>query len=144
MNSKTWDDRFLTLAKQIATWSKDPTTQVGCVIVKKKRIIATGFNGFPVGIPDSPELLCDKHHKRPRMVHAEMNALHFATKSVKNSSIYVTHHPCAACTASLLQHRPERIVIPAGPEFNLSEDWKLSVAISKDMLEKAGVKLDVI
>ena len=51
-----WDERFLELAKQIASWSKDPSTQVGCVVVGPDREIrSTGFNGLPRGIEDSEE-----------------------------------------------------------------------------------------
>ncbi len=46
-----WADRFMSLAEHVATWSKDPSTQVGCVIVdKQNRVVSLGFNGFPRGI----------------------------------------------------------------------------------------------
>ena len=43
----TWDKRFLAVAKEISTWSKDPSKKIGAIIVKDKRILATGYNGFP-------------------------------------------------------------------------------------------------
>jgi dCMP deaminase len=56
-----WDERYLSLAKEIATWSKDPSTQVGAVIVgSKKEVLSQGFNGFPRNINDSDERYNDR------------------------------------------------------------------------------------
>ena len=44
-----WDERFSRIAYEVATWSKDPGTKVGAVLVLDRRIIATGYNGFPHG-----------------------------------------------------------------------------------------------
>ena len=61
-----WDRRFLELAKQISTWSKDPSTQVGCVVVGPDREIrSTGFNGLPRGIDDTDERLNNREKKYP-------------------------------------------------------------------------------
>ena len=63
MGSK-WDLRFLELANHISSWSKDPSTKVGCIIVGADREIrSTGFNGFPRGIDDSEERLTDREEK---------------------------------------------------------------------------------
>ena len=60
MGSK-WDVRFLELANHISSWSKDPSTKVGCVVVGADREIrSTGFNGFPRGIEDSEDRLADR------------------------------------------------------------------------------------
>ena len=56
-----WDKRFLNLATEVASWSKDPSTQAGAVIVgPDKRIISVGFNGFPMGMPDTSALYEDR------------------------------------------------------------------------------------
>ena len=47
-----WDERFVRIAFEVATWSKDPGTKVGAVLVADRRIIASGYNGFPQGIED--------------------------------------------------------------------------------------------
>ena len=52
-----WDVRFLKLAHEVASWSKDPSTKVGCVLVKGKKVISVGYNGLPMGIEDSIERL---------------------------------------------------------------------------------------
>ena len=47
-----WDKRFLEMAKLVASWSKDPSTQVGAVAVRNRTVIAQGYNGFPRGVDD--------------------------------------------------------------------------------------------
>jgi dCMP deaminase len=137
-----WDLRFLDLTEHISHWSKDPTTQVGCVIADKDHVvIGMGFNGFPQGSPDKREVLADRSKKRLRTIHAEMNALHFATRSVEGATIYVTHHPCAACTANLLQHKPKEIVIPKTPVKALNADWEESLNEAKLMLEEHQIEV---
>jgi dCMP deaminase len=70
--STKWDLRFLELARHIAGWSKDPSTQVGCVVVGQDREIrSTGFNGFPRGIEDNEERLKDREQKYPLICHAK-------------------------------------------------------------------------
>ena len=52
MQENKWDQRFIRVAREVSSWSKDPSKQIGAVIVKDKRILATGYNGFPKGIDD--------------------------------------------------------------------------------------------
>ena len=62
------------LAREISTWSKDPSSKIAAVIVNdERRILSTGYNGFPRGIADTEERLNDREQKYPRIVHAEMN-----------------------------------------------------------------------
>ena len=80
--SNKWDKRFLDLAKHIATWSKDPSTQVGCVVVGPDREIrSTGFNGLPRGIEDTDERLNNREIKYPMICHAEENAIMHAART---------------------------------------------------------------
>jgi deoxycytidylate deaminase len=70
MLSEKWDKRFLELAAHIASWSKDTSTKTGAVIVRpNKSIVGTGFNGFPQGADDSPELYADRTYKYDHVVH---------------------------------------------------------------------------
>jgi len=74
-----WHKRFLEMAKLISTWSKDPSTQCGAVIIDaKKRVISMGFNGFPSGTSDDPDLYQNREKKYKRVIHAEKNAILFA------------------------------------------------------------------
>jgi dCMP deaminase len=70
-----WDERFVRIAQEVASWSKDPGTKVGAVLVNDKRILATGYNGFPSGISDSLERYMEREVKLAYTVHAEVNAL---------------------------------------------------------------------
>src|SRR5580704_14787149 len=75
--SENWADRFLRLAEEVATWSKDPKGGVGAVLVdQRKRVIGLGFNGFPDRIPDDPALLNDQEAKLPRMIQAGVVAVY--------------------------------------------------------------------
>ena len=88
-----WDQRYLALAKEVSTWSKDPSTQVGAVTVgSKKEVLSQGFNGFPRGINDSDERYNNRDIKYKLVVHAEMNASYNATysgTSLDGATLYV-------------------------------------------------------
>jgi dCMP deaminase len=137
-----WDDRFMRLAREISTWSKDPSAQIGAVIVDdERRILATGYNGFPRGIADTEERLNNKEEKYPRVIHAEMNAILAALYngvSVKGATLYVWGLPvCADCTKSVIQAGIRRIVMTY-PEY-ASEKWqKQWNELSKPMIEEVG------
>ena len=109
-----WDRRFLELAHVISTWSKDPSTQVGCVIVRPNRtIVSLGFNGFPRGVEDTLERLGDKLFKHECVVHAEENALLTARESVFGYTLYCSPvMPCSRCAAKIIQAGIKRVVSP--------------------------------
>ena len=71
-----WDERFLALAHHISLWSKDPSTQVGCVIVDplNRRVISTGFNGLPVGVEDTAERLENREIKYEMIIQKNVNS----------------------------------------------------------------------
>jgi dCMP deaminase len=138
-----WDARFLRLALHIAQWSKDPSTQVGCVVVGPDREIrSTGFNGFPRGISDSLERLNDREQKYPLVCHAEENAIMHAARigvSLKGCTAFVTWPPCTRCARSLIQAGILEIAYPAGLE--IPERWREDFAISTQMLGEAGLRV---
>jgi dCMP deaminase len=140
-----WDLRFMRLAKEIASWSKDPSSQIGAVIVNDdRRILATGYNGFPRGIADTEERLNNKEEKYPRIVHGEMNALLGALYngvSVKDATLYVYGLPvCADCTKSVIQSGIKRVVINMSALDNVkwTEQWN---KLSRPMLDEADVSV---
>ena len=137
-----WDDRFMRLAREISTWSKDPSSQIGAVIVDdERRILSTGYNGFPRGIADTEERLNNKEEKYPRVVHAEMNALLSALYtgvSVKGATLYVWGLPvCADCTKSVSQAGIRRVVITY-PEYAPEKWQKQWNELSRPMIEEVG------
>ena len=142
INSK-WDHRFMRIAREISTWSKDPSSKIGAVIVNdERRILATGYNGFPRGIEDSEERLNDREQKYPRIVHGEMNALMnalYSGVSVKDATIYVWGLPiCSECTKSVIQSGIKRVVITY-PELS-PEKWQTQwKELSWPMYSEAGV-----
>ena len=111
-----WDKRFLQLAKHISEWSKDPSTQVGCVVVGPDRELrSTGFNGLPRGIEDNEQRLNNREIKYPLICHAEENAIMHAARigmSLKDCTAYVTWPPCTRCARSLNQAGISTIVYP--------------------------------
>jgi dCMP deaminase len=141
-----WDGRFLRLALHIAQWSKDPSTQVGCVVVGPDREIrSTGFNGFPRGIEDDAIRLRDRAKKYPLVCHAEENAIMHAARigvALKGCTAYVTWPPCTRCARSLIQAGIDEIAYPAGLE--IPERWLEDFEISKEMLEEAKVRVRTI
>ena len=142
MGSK-WDVRFLELANHISSWSKDPSTKVGCIIVGADREIrSTGFNGFPRGIDDSEERLTDREEKYPLICHAEENAIMHAARvgvSLKDCTAYVTWPPCTRCARSLIQAGIVEVVY-AGTS-NIPERWLEDFTRSTNMMKEAGIKL---
>ena len=140
MTSK-WDLRFIGLAQHISTWSKDPSTKVGCVVVGEDREIrSTGFNGFPRGINDDEERVMDREKKYPLICHAEENAIMHAARigvSLKDSTAYVTWPPCSRCARSLIQAGIREIVYPETGK--IPERWIEDFTISDSMLNEAGV-----
>ena len=141
--SEKWDKRFLDLATHISTWSKDPSTKVGCVVVGEDREIrSTGFNGFPRGIEDDEERLADREQKYPLICHAEENAIMHAARtgiSLKGNTAYVTWPPCSRCTRSLIQAGVSEVVYPA--DINIPDRWQDDFATASAMMEEAGVKV---
>ncbi len=109
-----WDARFLAPALHIADWSKHRTTKVGCVVVDDdRRIRVTGYNGFPRGVTDLPERLADRPTKLLLSVHAEASAVATAARSgvsLAGCTAYITHPPCAASAASLVQAGIQHVV----------------------------------
>jgi len=87
-----WHLRFLDLAKHISNWSKDPSTKVGAVIFDSdKRIISVGYNGFPKNISDDPEKYLNREIKYQMVVHAEINAILFAQRNLKDFLLQLGH-----------------------------------------------------
>ncbi|MEC7706419.1 MAG: dCMP deaminase family protein [Candidatus Thermoplasmatota archaeon] len=141
--SEKWDKRFLDLAAHISTWSKDPSTKVGCVVVGEDREIrSTGFNGFPRGIEDDEERLSDRNQKYPLICHAEENAIMHAARtgvSLKGNTAYVTWPPCSRCTRSLIQAGVSEVVYP--DEIDIPERWQEDFSTASSMMEEAGIKV---
>ena len=135
-----WDKRFLQIAAEVASWSKDPGTTVGAVLVSDKRIIATGYNGFPQGINDRLSRYGDRALKLAYTVHAEVNAILNAAKNgakTNGSTLYVTFPPCVSCSTSVIQAGITRVVCP--DLSTAPSRWLDSFTMGNRLLIEAGV-----
>jgi len=143
--SNKWDKRFLEMAKLVASWSKDPSTQVGSVAVRNRTVIAQGYNGFPRGVDDHELYYLNRAIKYKRIVHAEMNAIFNAAEngvSLRDATIYTVGLPvCHDCAKGLIQVGIKRVVTP---KINTPDHWKASIALTEEMFREADIKWDQI
>lgn len=108
----SWDQYFLGLAYAVSRRSECLDKQVGCVIVDKfKRIIGTGYNGFPAGAKNPCEHSCIKEQGKPcGMVHAELNAMLYTDMS-RADAIYLTLPPCSECLKHIMNTPVNTVVL---------------------------------
>lgn len=136
------DRRNLEIAKQVSTYSKDPSTKVGAVIVDSlNRIVSTGYNGFPRGIADTPERLNNREEKLRLIIHAEHNAiLHSPLRDLTGCTLYTYPFlPCAKCALIIIQSGIKQVVtiIPtAEQQFR----WSSSFDETMDLFHEAKVE----
>ena len=137
----SWDEYFMGLAHLSAKRSKDPSTQVGAVIVSDEhRVVSIGYNGFPNGCSDDEfpwdregDFSCTKY---PYVVHAELNAILNSKHDLRGCSIYVSLFPCNECAKAIIQSGIRRIVY----EYDKYANTDSTIA-SKRMLKAAGIEL---
>lgn len=148
--SLRWDHHFLSLALAHARMSKDPSTQVGAVIVGPSReILSAGFNGFPCGIADTPERLAHRDTKLSLVVHAEMNAILLAARvgtRLLGSTLYLAATddsgavwggpPCVRCTVELIQAGIAEVV--SFPE-KAKTKWHADLSLARALLSEADL-----
>ncbi|MCK4437207.1 cytidine/deoxycytidylate deaminase family protein [bacterium] len=141
-----WDDYFLGVAELISKRSTCLRRRVGAVIVKERRILSTGYNGAPAGLPHCDEVGCirmekkipaGERHELCRGLHAEQNAIIQAALygvSIKEAIIYATHHPCSVCAKMIINAGLRRVVIAKGYPDKMASK----------MLKEAGISVDKI
>ena len=133
-----WDHRFLEMGKLISTWSKDPSTQVGAVIVDpSRRVVSLGYNGFPVGVSDDFRL-DNRKTKYKMVVHAESNALLFASSNIEGCTIYTyPFMPCARCAGMIIQAGINKVI---SYKTNTVR-WAQEFETARGMFAESGVVL---
>ena len=147
--SYIWDTRFLNLAKEYSTWSKDPSSQIGAVAIEpsSRRVLSGGYNGFPRGIDDTEERLNNRELKHSFVVHAEQNLIYNATRSgisLERSYLYVWGLPvCSECAKGIIQVGVSRVYITQS-SIDKSERWKQSWDKTKAMFLESGVDFIVV
>jgi dCMP deaminase len=134
-----WDRKFIDMAVMVSSWSKDPSTKVGCVIADSDHAqLSEGFNGFPRGIADD-DRLNQREVKYRLIVHAEANAIAAAARNghgLKGATAYVTFCPCPQCAALLIQAGIVRVVTIEGAT---PPHWKAECDIAQAMFREASV-----
>ena len=133
-----WDYRFLEMGKLVSTWSKDPSTQVGAVIVDSSRkVVSLGYNGFPIGVSDDFRL-DNRKTKYKMVVHAECNALLCASTDLTNCAMYTyPFMPCPKCAGMIIQSGIRRIVSYKTNTIRWAQDFE----ISRNMFNETDVSL---
>ena len=135
----TWDEYFLSFAALASSRSHDSETQVGCVIVGDKKILAVGYNGFCSGVNEE-SLPTTRPDKYPYMVHAEENAISNMVINTSSEKIaYLTHTPCYRCAKLLWQNGIRDWRIPLSE--NRVHGFAKEDAIVHDHLTGNGLKI---
>jgi dCMP deaminase len=139
----SWETYFMDIALLVASRSTCLRRSVGAVIVKDKRILATGYNGAPSGLAHCLDIGClreqlnvasGQRHELCRGIHAEQNAIIQAAChgfSIKNAILYCTNLPCVICTKMIINAGICRIFYQEG----YADELSLS------MLREAGVEV---
>lgn len=141
----SWDEYFLKIAKLVSERSTCLRRSVGAILVKDKKILATGYNGAPTGIPHCDKTGClreklhvpsGERHELCRGLHSEHNALLQAALhgvSVKDAVLYATTQPCIICAKMLINAGIKEIVVMG----------KYPDKMAAEFLKKAGIKIKV-
>lgn len=141
-----WDQYFTMMAYLASTRSTCLRRQVGAVIVKDKRLLATGYNGAPKGLPHCLEIGClreelqvpaGEKHELCRATHAEQNAIAQAASfgvSVEGATLYTTCQPCSLCAKLLINSGITAIKNCGGYPDQMAQE----------MLSQAGIRVEKI
>lgn len=146
MGLDKWDQRFLKLAEEVASWSKDPSRKIGAVAIGAKgQVLAQGYNGFPRGIDDSEERYNDRERKYELVVHAEMNVIYNATYSgvsLDGATLYVTGLPvCSECAKGIVQVGIKRVIMR---DMEIPDSWQESWRKTQEMFDETGIQFKFV
>lgn len=129
------------ISRLVSTWSKDPKTKVGAVIVKDRHILSTGFNGFPVGLDDSLDLYSDRNYKLSHVIHAELNAiLNRGSNDIQEAKMYCTYAPCLACAMSIVQAGISQVIFPS----LVDSSWRGQQEDAIREMQKVGIECKIL
>ena len=138
-----WDEYFMDIVELVKTRSTCLRRQVGAVIVKNKRILATGYNGVPTGIEHCEKVGClrqkynvpsGQRHELCRAVHAEQNAIvqaAMAGTSIQGATIYINAQPCSLCAKMIINAGINKIIFKG----------EYPDELAMKMLKEAGVRV---
>ncbi|MCS7181257.1 MAG: cytidine/deoxycytidylate deaminase family protein [bacterium] len=146
-----WDTYFMEIAQLVSKRSTCIRRKVGAVLVKEKRILATGYNGAPTGLSHCKDIGCirekmkipsGERHELCRGLHAEQNAIlqsAYHGVSIKGSKLYITCHPCSVCAKMIINAGIEEVIIKEGyPDQmaeNILKEGKIKVKYLKENIK---------
>jgi dCMP deaminase len=143
-----WDKRFMEMTRLVGSWSScfQAGRHVGAIIVRDKRVVATGYNGAPSGVKNCMErgeclrrkldIPSGTRQEICYAVHAEQNAIVQAAKygiAIAGATLYCTHQPCVICAKMIINSGISRIVYEEGypDEFSLNLFKEAGIVIEK-------------
>jgi dCMP deaminase len=137
-----WSRRYLDVAKEVATWSKDPSKKIGAIAVGDKgQILSQGYNGFPRGVKDTDNRYNVREEKYKYVVHGEMNCIYNACNSgvsLNGATLYVTGLPvCSECAKGIIQVGISKVIMEYPKD--IPDNWKESMILTQQMFLEAGV-----
>jgi dCMP deaminase len=137
-----WNERYIKLAQEVSTWSKDPSRKIGAIAVGSKgQILSQGYNGFPRGMLDLKERYDDRPTKYKYVVHAEMNCIYNATLngvSLDGASLYVYGLPvCSECAKGIIQVGITSVYWRT--EEAIPDIWKESLELTSSMFHECNL-----
>ncbi|MEZ5353526.1 MAG: deaminase [Bryobacteraceae bacterium] len=143
-NIPDWDRYYLDICKVVASRSKDPNTQVGCVIVgPAHEIRTTGYNSFPRGIRDDVPERLERPTKYHWMEHAERNAICNAARCgtpLEGCRAYVEIMPCMDCGRAIVQAGIREVVVSAERMSQYSSEfYDQQFGLVEVLFSEAGV-----
>lgn len=149
-NRPSWDEYFIEITELVSKRSTCLRRSVGCVIVKEKHILATGYNGAPSGVSHCEETGClraklnvpsGERHELCRGTHAEQNAIVQAAKhgtSIEGATIYVNTKPCSICSKMIINSGIKRVCYLGDYSDEMSESMMTEAGIEMVKFEFSG------
>jgi len=141
MSRPCWEEYFMEITRLVAKRATCLRRQVGAVLVRDKRILATGYNGSPSGLAHCLEIGClreklnipsGERHELCRGLHAEQNAIiqaAFHGIRIQGATLYCTNHPCVICTKMIINAGISEIIYESGYADELARDLLLEARI---------------
>jgi dCMP deaminase len=142
----SWDEYYLNICEVVATRSKDPNTQVGCIISgPAHEIRSTGYNSLPRGIRDDVAERLERPTKYLWMEHAERNAIYNAARCgtpLEGCTIYIEIMPCMDCARAIVQAGIREVVVSRARMGEYSSDqYDEHFRQVETLFEEAGVRV---
>ncbi|MGM0369271.1 MAG: deoxycytidylate deaminase [Bacillota bacterium] len=143
----SWQQYFMELTHVVAKRSTCLRRKVGALIVKERRVLATGYNGAPSGLAHCSETGClreeknvpsGERHELCRGLHAEQNAIIQAAlhgSSIKDATLYCTHQPCILCTKMIINAGIKKIVFKGAYPDQLAQEMLTEAEIELEQID---------